>query len=163
LQQESDNQKRNDTKSIDVSNVSSSVNNNNNNNKNSNSKPKRERVIEYNEFGEKVITFKNVVPNSAFDGEFDENRNKNEFQEALNQVRNQRNVNISSDPTEQNILRNKLRESTEEDYSDMPPLEEELKICKTMTDYGDSDFNFLSCVITEDFGIGDETTDMVDD
>lgn len=130
-------------------------------------KPVRERVIEYNELGEKVIVYKNVVPNSAFDGEFDEERNKAEFKQALEEVRTQeqkrpRKTILSNNPIENALIRNKITEEEDADpeYDDMPELEEELKVCKTLTDYGNTEFNILGTVITEDFGIGDESVWM---
>lgn len=79
--------------------------------------PKREKIIEYNELGEKVITYKNVKPNSTFDGEFDEKKNENEFKEALEQIRQKNEDHIkmklkkkvvaqTGNKVEMNLLRN---------------------------------------------------------
>jgi len=90
-----------------------------------------------------------VNPNPAFDGEFDEEKNKLEFADALNQVRNINNNPSSStsssyEPSllkplkpkpknnphapaslvEMNLLRNRVDED-DTDYSDMPELIEE--------------------------------------
>jgi len=42
----------------------------------------------------------------------------------------------------------------------MPELEEEIKVCKTLSNYGNSDFNFFTCILTEDFGIGEDTVEF---
>eukprot|EP00801_Mesodinium_rubrum_P002200 Mrub_02200.p1 GENE.Mrub_02200~~Mrub_02200.p1 ORF type:complete len:594 (+),score=163.70 Mrub_02200:33-1784(+) len=158
--------------------------NQSNNTQTSQPPKKRERTIRINENGEKEIVYINVKPNPAFDGEFDEEKNKQEFQDALNQVRNpaettptpsstafsyepsllkpkskpKSNPNAPASHVEMNLLRNRV-DDDDTDYSDMPELiEEECDIPKRskMYEYGSGNFSISDCVIFSELCIGND-------
>jgi len=67
----------------------------------------------------------------------------------------------TSAQAECNLLKHKVDDEDEEDYSLMPELiEEECDIPKRskMFEYGTGNFNFADCVIFSDLCIGDDTT-----